>query len=119
MMSGSTFDSSYANSVPQRPQPACTSSTMNSSLCLSASARSPCMNSRVAGTTPLSPCTGSSMMPTVLSLISASTEARSLSWAFGKPGTCGAKIVSQPALPDALMVASVRPWKLWSIVMIS
>ncbi len=39
--------------------------------------------------------------------------------AFGKPGTCGAKMVSQPALPDALMVASVRPWKLWSKVMIS
>ncbi|MNY40413.1 hypothetical protein D3C86_1751560 [compost metagenome] len=77
------------------------------------------MNSRVAGITPPSPCTGSSMMPTVLSVISFSTEARSFSSALGKPGTCGAKMVSQPALPDALMVASVRPWKLWSMVMIS
>jgi hypothetical protein len=39
--------------------------------------------------------------------------------AFGKPGTCGAKRVSQPGLPEADMVARVRPWKEWSKVMIS
>ena len=63
----------------------------------------------MAGTTPLSPCTGSSMTAAVRRPISASTEARSFSVARGKPGTWGANIVSQPGLPLADMVARVRP----------
>ena len=73
----------------------------------------------VAGSTPPSPWTGSSITATVLSVIRASTEAMSFSVAFGKPATCGANMVSQPGLPLADMVASVRPWKPWSKVMIS
>ena len=56
---------------------------------------------------------------TVLSVISAFTESRSLSFAFGKPGTFGSNSGSNAFLPDADMVASVRPWKPPSKVMIS
>ena len=42
----------------------------------------------VAGSTPPSPWTGSSITATVLSVIRASTEAMSFSVAFGKPATC-------------------------------
>src|SRR5476649_798293 len=52
MMSGSTPDNSYANKVPARPQPLCTSSTIISNPCFFVSARKACMNSRVAGITP-------------------------------------------------------------------
>ncbi|MCY1314295.1 hypothetical protein D9M70_649190 [compost metagenome] len=76
------------------------------------------MNSLVAGSTPPSPCTGSSMMATVWSSISLRTDSRSFSSALGKPSTCGANILSQPGLPEADMVARVRPWKLWFMVMI-
>ncbi|CFP65727.1 Uncharacterised protein [Bordetella pertussis] len=118
MMSGITSNCWYANSEPVRPMPVCTSSTMNRMPCSSASLRRPCMNSRVAGITPASPCTGSSITATVCASIRARTESRSLISALGKPSTCGANIVSQPGLPEADMVASVRPWKPWFMVMI-
>ena len=73
----------------------------------------------MAGQTPASPWIGSSITPTVLSPIRASTEAMSLSLAFGKPGTFGSNSGSNAFLPDADMVASVRPWKPPSKVMIS
>ena len=59
------------------------------------------------------------MTAAVRSVMRRSTEARSLKTALGNPGTCGANIVSQPSLPDADMVASVRPWKPPSNAMIS
>ena len=86
--------------------------------CSLASARKPCMNSREAGITPPSPCTGSSMTATVLSVIS-SRAGQVVQLGLGKPSPAARNIVSQPALPEADMVASVRPWKLWSKVMIS
>src|SRR5258705_13861973 len=55
----------------------------------------------------------------VLSLISRLTEARSLSFALGKPGTLGSNSGSKAFLPEADIVASVRPWKPPSKVMIS
>jgi len=59
------------------------------------------------------------MMATVLSVMSAATESASFNTALGKPGTWGANMVSQPGLPEADMVATVRPWKLLMKVMIS
>ena len=67
------------------------------------------MNASVAGSTPASPWIGSSITPMVLSVIRRSTEARSLSWAFGKPGTFGSNSASNAGFPEADMVASVRP----------
>ena len=67
--------------------------------------------------TPASPCTGSSMMATVWSSISLRTDSRSLISALGSLDL-RANILSQPGLPDADMVASVRPWKPWFMVMI-
>ncbi len=77
------------------------------------------MKASVAMITPVSPWMGSSMTPTVLSVISASTDARSLILAFGKPGTLGSNKSRNCDLPDADIVASVRPWKEFSSVMIS
>src|ERR1700682_5044648 len=62
-----------------------------------------------AAQTPASPWIGSSMTATVLSEISRFTESRSLSCALGKPGTLGSNNGSNAFLPDADMVASVRP----------
>ena len=59
------------------------------------------------------------MIATVLSEISASTEPMSLSRALGKPGTLGSNSGSNAFLPEADIVASVRPWKPPSKVMIS
>src|ERR1700681_1263989 len=55
----------------------------------------------------------------VLSLISRLTDARSLSFALGKPDTLGSNSGSKAFLPDADIVARVRPWKPPSKVMIS
>ena len=63
----------------------------------------------MAGQTPASPWIGSSITATVLSEISAFTESRSLSRAFRKPDTFGSNSGSNAFLPDADMVASVRP----------
>ena len=63
----------------------------------------------VAGQTPASPWIGSSMTAMVFSLISALTEAMSLSFALGSPGTFGSNSGSKAGLPDADIVASVRP----------
>jgi hypothetical protein len=77
------------------------------------------MNSSVAPSTPASPWIGSSITATVRGPIRRSTESRSFSTAFGNPGTFGSNSASQPGLPDADIVASVRPWNAWSNVMIS
>ena len=71
--------------------------------------RSSRINSGEAGMTPPSPCTGSIMMATVLSLTNFLTESKSFRSAFGNPATWGANMVSQPGFPEALMVANVRP----------
>src|SRR6266403_3805780 len=55
----------------------------------------------------------------VLSEINRLTDARSLSFALGKPDTLGSNSGSKAFLPDADIVASVRPWKPPSKVMIS
>ena len=49
------------------------------------------------------------MTPTVLSVISRFTESRSFSLALGKPDTFGSNRGSNAFLPDADIVASVRP----------
>ena len=69
--------------------------------------------------TPASPWIGSSMTAVVMGVIALRTASRSPSGTFGKPGTFGSNKVSHPGLPDADIVASVRPWKACSIVMIS
>ena len=71
--------------------------------------RSPCMNATVAGITPPSPCTGSSITATTDSSNARSTAARSLKGSLMNPGMWGVKSCSQPGLPEAAMVASVRP----------
>ena len=48
-------------------------------------------------------------MATVLGPIERLTEAMSLSRAFGKPGTLGSNNRYKAFLPEADMVASVRP----------
>ena len=58
--------------------PDCTSSTIIKRFFSSQSSRTPRMNSSVAGVTPPSPCTASSMMATVLSFTAALTDSRSL-----------------------------------------
>ncbi len=63
----------------------------------------------MAGQTPASPWIGSSITAMVLSVISRSTEARSFSCAFGKPDTFGSNSGSKAFLPEADIVASVRP----------
>ena len=85
------------------------SSKINSKPCASVSARNSCRNSSVAGQTPASPWIGSSMTPMVLSVISRFTESRSFSLALGKPDTFGSNSGSNAFLPDADIVASVRP----------
>jgi hypothetical protein len=85
------------------------SSAMSRQLCRVVRARSSRKNSTRAGSTPASPCTGSSITAAVRSVMSASTEARSFNVALGKPSTWGANMVSQPGLPLADMVARVRP----------
>ena len=59
------------------------------------------------------------MTATVLLEINRLTESRSLSCAFGNPVTLGSNSGSNAFLPDADMVASVRPWKPPTKVMIS
>ena len=59
------------------------------------------------------------MMATVLSPIAASTAPWSFNETFGNPATLGSNSPSQTALPDADIVASVRPWKPWTVVTIS
>ncbi len=74
-------------------------------------ARSARRNSSPAGYTPASPWMGSSITAAVRGVIAALTASISPSGTFTKPGTFGSKSVSQAALPDAAMVARVRPWK--------
>ncbi|MBN8901931.1 MAG: DUF1116 domain-containing protein, partial [Rhodospirillales bacterium] len=77
------------------------------------------LGAAVAGNTPASPWIGSSITATVRGPIAASTAARSFSGTLGNPVTLGSNSASQAGLPEADMVASVRPWKPWSMVMIS
>ena len=64
--------------MPVRPMPHWTSSQIIRRFFSSQSARTPAMNSGVAGVTPPSPCTASSMIATVLSVRAALTDSRSL-----------------------------------------
>ncbi len=59
------------------------------------------------------------MTATVRGVIARFTASRSPSGTLVKPATLGSKSASHAGLPEAAMVASVRPWKPWSIVMIS
>ena len=59
------------------------------------------------------------MMATVFSPIAASAAPRSFSGTFGNPATLGSNSPSQAAFPEADIVASVRPWKPWTVVTIS
>jgi len=87
------------------------SSRMSSTPRSRVSARSACKYSSVAGTTPASPWIGSSMTPTVRAVMAAATASRSFSGTFTKPVAFGSKSGSNAGLPEAAMVASVRPWK--------
>ncbi len=59
------------------------------------------------------------MTATVRGVIARFTAARSPSVTLEKPETLGSNRVSHAALPEAAIVARVRPWKPWSMVMIS
>ena len=85
------------------------SSTISSSPRCWVSARNSCMNASVAGHTPASPWIGSSITATVDGEISRRTESMSFSRALRKPETLGSNSGSNAFLPDADMVASVRP----------
>ena len=76
--SGCTSKFCQPHHVPVRPMPHCTSSQIMIRFFSSQSARMPAMNSGVAGVTPPSPCTASSMIATVFSEIAALTDSRSL-----------------------------------------
>ena len=108
-----------ANQLPVRPMPHWTSSQSRSRFFSSQRARSPRMNSVVAGTRPPSPCTGSRMTATVRSPISALTDSRSLNSAKAKPTGRGSKPFWILLCPVAAQVASVRPWKELRMAMIS
>ena len=73
----------------------------------------------MAGTTPASPWIGSSMTAAVRSVMAPATAARSLRSTFTNPGTLGSNSASKAGLPEADMVASVRPWKAPRMVTIS
>ena len=64
----------------------------------------------MADDTPASPWIGSSITATVRSVMAAATASRSFSGTLVKPGTLGSNSGSKAGLPDAAIVASVRPW---------
>ena len=86
---------------------------------LRVSARNSRRKSSPASKTPASPWIGSSITATVRSSMARATAARSPSGTLRNPGTFGSNSVPQPGLPEADIVASVRPWKACSMVMIS
>jgi hypothetical protein len=59
--------------------------------------------------TPASPWIGSSITATVRSVTAAASASRSFSGTLRKPGTFGSNSRSKAGLPDADIVASVRP----------
>ena len=69
--------------------PHCTSSQIIRRFFSSQSARTPAMNSAVAGFTPPSPCTASRRIATVLSVTAALTDSMSLKSAYAKPTGSG------------------------------
>ena len=71
------------------------------------------------GSTPASPWIGSSITATTRSSTAARSASRSPTGTFRKPETLGSNSRSQPALPEALMVARVRPWNAFTRVTIS
>ncbi len=101
----------HAHQSPVRPKPHWISSNMSRMPRSSHSRRSPRRNSAVAGITPISPWIGSSRMPAVCGVRTASTLARSLKVAFRKPGVAGSKPFFTFSCPVAAMPARVRPWK--------
>ena len=66
----------------------------------------------MAGRTPPSPWTGSTMIAHVVSSMAASNDARSLNVAYVKPGVMSPKPCWQAlsGWPVALIAPTVRPW---------
>ena len=119
MMSGATPDHSWANSLPVRPTPVWTSSMMSRRPCSSQSARRPRRH-----------CGGTDA-DAALALDRLDQDARPSpgrwrpagprgrrSGTWSKPSTFGPKPSMYFCWPPAAMVASVRPWKAPSKVMI-
>src|SRR6266550_846080 len=88
-MSGASPYCSIAKSVPVRPNPVWTSSTMRSAPRSAQTRAASCANSRVAGRTPPSPWTSSKMNAAVRSVIAASRASGLLNGTCEKSGTSG------------------------------
>ena len=82
---------------------------MRSTPCSRVSARRSRSHWSGAANTPASPWIGSSMTAAVAGVIAFRTASRSPISTLGKPGTFGSNSESQFALPEAAIVARVRP----------
>src|SRR2546427_587523 len=112
-MSGTTPACSYANSVPVRPRPHCTSSKMTATPRESHNSRRNPSHSGSIGRTPPSPCTGSTITAAVRDADTAwSTAAQSSRGTMRMPGTSGSNGFRYSRRSVAASVANRRPWKL-------
>ena len=110
--SGTTPACWKPNHVPVRAKPVCTSSIISSRPRSSHSARTSRRYCGSAGTTPPSPCTGSSSTAATVGSMAASSAAMSLNGTCRKPSGIGWNGSCFAGWPVAASVASVRPWKL-------
>src|SRR5437660_1053340 len=111
--SGTTPVCSYANSVPVRPSPHCTSSKMTATPRESHNSRRKPSHSGSIGRTPPSPCTGSTITAAVRDADTAwSTAAQSSRGTIRMPGTSGSSGFLYSGRSVAASVAKRRPWKL-------
>src|SRR3989442_4917875 len=111
-MSGSTPVCSYANSVPVRPSPHCTSSKTSVTPRASHSSRRKATHSGSTGRTPPSPCTGSTITAAVRDADTIrSAAAQSSSGTTCTPGTSGSNGVRYSGRSGAASEANRRPWE--------
>mmetsp|Transcript_11759 Transcript_11759/g.27449 ORF Transcript_11759/g.27449 Transcript_11759/m.27449 type:complete len:631 (-) Transcript_11759:1616-3508(-) len=102
----------WANHLPVRPMPHCTSSSISNRSCASQTRRRACRNSMRAGLMPPSPWMVSRKTAVMLgcAAMAASTAAMSFSGTRTKPGTSGPKPAWILGLAVADSVAIERPW---------